>query len=97
MCLPYPFHRETVISEMILGGKMIVPVLKWAMVNSTNDHGKQCCKEKCQDIIMCMIVRPQIYSQQACTVQNNEITLKSLYLNKFLLCISIVNQTEHES
>ena len=38
MCLPYPFHRETVISEMILGGKMIVPVLQWAMVNNTNDH-----------------------------------------------------------
>ena len=30
---------------------------------------------------MRMFVRPHIYSQQACTVQINEITLKSLYLN----------------
>lgn len=41
--------------------------------------------------------KPQIYSQQGSALQNNEITLKSLYLNKVLLCISIENQTGHES
>lgn len=49
------------------------------------------------EIIMRMIVMPQIYSQQGCAAQNNEITLKSLYLYKVLLRISILNQTEHES
>ena len=37
-------------------------------------YGKLDCSEKCQDIIMRMIVRPHINSQQACTVQINEIT-----------------------
>ena len=64
------------ISEMEHGSKKIVPVGQRAKVNKTNDHGKLGCKENCQDIIMCMIILPQIYSQQACTVQNNEITLK---------------------
>lgn len=40
MCLLYLFYREMVIFEMIFGGKMIVLVLKWVMVNNINDYGK---------------------------------------------------------